>query len=294
MRQVVKVKVELVCDMHFPGWCARSEEGGGTKHISCIHVPPRRPGEPSAALDRCKKRWANLANRVWARKAARKCAGSKVVPSKAATLLSAGWRAGHGPQLPAQSGQGCASRSRVSSGSSVRGQAGPWGVNLVFSPLQSSESASVSVARLFLGKWVPNSAKGRGGRGAEWGEAQRAPFSVGTERGVAWGGWFHYCLSVVCRGDRSSAASATTWLRPTQAAPAPLGPLRCVSRMADLKDKETATSLLQWISFCASPQLLLRRLRALSWSRANHRSVRTMRQASGLVSDGWGGLRETS
>lgn len=22
MRQVVKVKVELVCDMHFPGWCA--------------------------------------------------------------------------------------------------------------------------------------------------------------------------------------------------------------------------------------------------------------------------------
>lgn len=25
MRQVVKVKVELVCDMHFPGWGARSE-----------------------------------------------------------------------------------------------------------------------------------------------------------------------------------------------------------------------------------------------------------------------------
>lgn len=23
MRQVVKVKVELVCDMHFPGWCAK-------------------------------------------------------------------------------------------------------------------------------------------------------------------------------------------------------------------------------------------------------------------------------
>ena len=42
MREVVKVKVELVCDMHFPGWCAKlgTLRGGGTKHISCIHVHP--------------------------------------------------------------------------------------------------------------------------------------------------------------------------------------------------------------------------------------------------------------
>lgn len=37
MRQVVKVKVELVCDMHFPGWCAKLR---GTKHIPCIQVNP--------------------------------------------------------------------------------------------------------------------------------------------------------------------------------------------------------------------------------------------------------------
>lgn len=39
MRQVVKVKVELVCDMHFPGWCAKVG-GRGTKHIACIQVYP--------------------------------------------------------------------------------------------------------------------------------------------------------------------------------------------------------------------------------------------------------------
>lgn len=31
MRQVVKVKVELVCDMHFPGWCAHRPRFEGTK-----------------------------------------------------------------------------------------------------------------------------------------------------------------------------------------------------------------------------------------------------------------------
>lgn len=40
MRQVVKVKVELVCDMHFPGWCARwGEEGEQT--IPRTHYKPQ-------------------------------------------------------------------------------------------------------------------------------------------------------------------------------------------------------------------------------------------------------------
>lgn len=56
MRQVVKVKVELVCDMHFPGWCARLEEGEGTKHISRIQVHPGEKESSSSALNRCKKR----------------------------------------------------------------------------------------------------------------------------------------------------------------------------------------------------------------------------------------------
>lgn len=61
MRQVVKVKVELVCDMHFPGWCATGEgEGEVTKHRSCVQVHPREKPRPSVARDRCKKRWATL------------------------------------------------------------------------------------------------------------------------------------------------------------------------------------------------------------------------------------------
>lgn len=36
---MVKVKVELVCDMHFPGWCAKLGEGG-TEHIPRIQVNP--------------------------------------------------------------------------------------------------------------------------------------------------------------------------------------------------------------------------------------------------------------
>lgn len=52
MRQVVKVKVELVCDMHFPGWCARTGEEGEHTHSLRSHKPGRKLVS-SRTLHRC-------------------------------------------------------------------------------------------------------------------------------------------------------------------------------------------------------------------------------------------------
>lgn len=159
----------------------------------------------------------------------------------------------------------------------------------------------------FAGKWVPNSAKGRGGTGGGGGvggerrrpSGNRAqltglPFlfaQKGAWRGEAgsttaclWpaGGQELSCLSNnVAMAETSPGPVCGATGQEMPAAPAQPGRLSCASRRSDFHENETATGSLQFVSFGRSPGLLLRRLEAVSWSRVNHRSVRTMQQWAG-------------
>lgn len=100
---MVKVKVELVCDMHFPGWCAKLEagRGEGKNKTYSLHPSGTTTGDTIQRSPRqMQEAMSYLVSWTWARKVKRVCSEWNTATGLSIGLQSIKF------QLPAHSRQG--------------------------------------------------------------------------------------------------------------------------------------------------------------------------------------------